>query len=113
MKKKSNQGTEGETSCPIRAMDTLIGDEEQRRKKKKRNKERVPTPATLDDVVSSYDPHITYGGPILNPTFAGSARINAKEFEKKGRREREKRRKKGSRDGGRNLLPQPRQLMRS
>ena len=46
-----------------RATDALIGEEEQNRKqneKEERNKERVPSPATLDHLVTSYDAQGSY-----------------------------------------------------
>ena len=57
-------------STPTQAIDALIGDEEQngkQKKEKKRNRERVPNPATPDHMVDSYDPHGSYGLPILFP----------------------------------------------
>ena len=56
---------------PTGAINVLIGDEErkgkQTKKEKERNRERDPNPATLDHLVASYDPHGSYGGPILKP----------------------------------------------
>ena len=50
-----DQGTEGETSRSTREIDVLIGDEQQNGKEKKeekeRNKESVPNPATLNQLV--------------------------------------------------------------
>ena len=38
---------------------------ENRKEQKERNREWVPNPATLDHLAVSYDPHGSYGRPIL------------------------------------------------
>ena len=43
----------------------LIGDEEWKGKQEWKKRERTPNPATLDYLVSSYDPHWSYDRPIL------------------------------------------------
>ena len=67
-----DRGTEGETPTPSRAIDAFIGNEEhngEQKKEKKRKKQGPgPNPATLDHSVASYDPHLSYGTPIPNPT---------------------------------------------
>ena len=66
---KRDRGTEGEPLTRTLASDALIGDEEQNGKlkneKKERNKELASSPATQDHLVTSYDPHGSYGGSIL------------------------------------------------
>ena len=52
---------------PTRKNNAIMGDEEQ----KENNRERVPNPAELDHLVTSYDLHGSYVGPT--PTTAGSA----------------------------------------
>ena len=61
MKKKRYLGIEGKPCTATRAIDALRGDEEQ---KEERNRYWASNSATLDYLVS-YDPHGSYGKPIL------------------------------------------------
>ena len=56
--------------APSQAIDALIGDEEQNgNQEKERNRDRDHNSATLDHSVASYDPHGSYGGPILKLVY--------------------------------------------
>ena len=64
-KAKKRKGIEAhrvKPPTPSQTTDAHIGDEE---KNEERNRERVPNPATPDYVVASYEPHDSYGEPII------------------------------------------------
>ena len=60
---KKRKGIEAQrVKTPSRAIDALIGDEKQKKEQKERNREEAPNLATLNHLVTSYDPHGSYGG---------------------------------------------------
>ena len=58
--RKNGSGQRTEPSAPTQTFDARIGEEEQNRKQKEGQKEAV-----LEHLVSSYDPHESYGESIL------------------------------------------------
>ena len=55
--------------------DALIGDEEQNgkhKKNKKKNREQTLNSSFLEHLIASYDPHRSYGEPVLNPVGLNS-----------------------------------------
>ena len=55
-------------STPTQGIDARMGEEEKDRKPNKGKKQGAdPKPSYLDRFFASYDPHGSYGGPILKP----------------------------------------------